>query len=186
MVLLHTPPGELGAQAAPFELTGTDGKVHRLEDYKDAKALVVMFICNHCPYVLAVEERLIRLAESLQSHNIAVVGINSNDATNYPDDSFENMCQRSAEKNYTFDYLYDDSQQVAKAYGAICTPDFFIYDGAQKLRYRGRLDDAPRHPAQVSKEELKIAAIAIAEGKPLAQDQHASMGCSIKWKPENV
>ncbi|ABK43468.1 Redoxin domain protein [Magnetococcus marinus MC-1] len=184
MVLLHTPPGELGAQAAPFELTGTDGKIHRLADYNDAKALVLMFICNHCPYVQAVEERLIRLAEYLATREIAVVAINSNDAIRYPEDRFEKMCQRAAEKRYSFDYLYDESQQVAKDYGAICTPDFFIYDAQRTLRYRGRLDDAPRNPAQVTREELKLAAIAIAEGHNV-EVQHPSMGCSIKWKSEN-
>nr|CRH04685.1 conserved protein of unknown function [Include AhpC/TSA family domain] [Candidatus Magnetococcus massalia] len=185
MVLLHTPPGELGAAAADFELTGTDGHVHRLSDYAEAPVLVVMFICNHCPYVLAVEDRLILLADSLAGHNIKVIGINSNDATNYPEDSFAKMCERAESKGYTFDYLYDEDQSVARAYGAVCTPDFFIYDAERKLRYRGRLDDAPRNPSQVTREELKSAAVAIEQGNPVAEPQNASMGCSIKWKPGN-
>ncbi|MBF0621875.1 MAG: thioredoxin family protein [Magnetococcales bacterium] len=182
MVLLHTPPGELGSPAADFNLPGVDGHNHALDDYRDASVLVVMFICNHCPYVRSVEPRLIQLAREMAPAGVRMVGINSNDPTNYPDDSFENMKKRAEEKGYTFDYLCDEDQSVARAYGAICTPDFYIYDQQRKLRYRGRLDDSPRNPLMVKSQDLKAAIQAILEGQPVAERQHSSMGCSIKWK----
>ena len=182
MVLLHTPPGELGSGAADFSLPGVDDQTHTLADYSDGKALVVMFICNHCPYVLAVETRLIQLCRDLMPKGAQFVAISSNDPTNYPDDSFESMQKRSKEQGYPFDYLFDESQSVAKAYGAVCTPDFFVFDKDQKLKYRGRLDDSPRNPTAVKNEEMRAAIEAVIEGNPVAEEQNAAMGCSIKWR----
>ncbi|MBF0614862.1 MAG: thioredoxin family protein [Magnetococcales bacterium] len=182
MVLLHSPPGELGASAPDFALLGVDGKRHTLADYQESPILVVMFICNHCPYVQAIEDRLIALAREMATKKVSFVGISSNDPTNYPEDSFVNMQARARKKGYTFDYLYDETQQTAKDYGAVCTPDFFVYDQERKLRYRGRLDDSPRNPAAVRKEELKEAILALLAGHPVSAQQNTTMGCSIKWK----
>ncbi|MBF0296368.1 MAG: thioredoxin family protein [Magnetococcales bacterium] len=182
MVLLHSPPGELGAAAPPFKLPGVDGREHTLEEYRESPVLVVMFICNHCPYVLAIEDRLIALAGALLERNVRFVGISCNDPTNYPEDSFDNMKARARKKAYPFDYLFDATQQTAREYGAVCTPDFFVYDRDRKLRYRGRLDDSPRNPAAVRKEELKEAILALLEGRPVSDRQNNTMGCSIKWK----
>ncbi|MBF0359292.1 MAG: thioredoxin family protein [Magnetococcales bacterium] len=182
MVLLHTPAGEIGAAAPDFSLMGVDGKKHSLSDYENSSVLVVMFICNHCPYVQAIESRLIALANKFSVKDVVFVGINSNDQERYPDDSLENMKIRSSEKLYPFDYLVDDSQLVAKAYGAVCTPDIYVFDRDRKLTYRGRLDDSPRNPAAVTNEDLKAAIEATLDKKPIPSPQHASMGCSIKWK----
>lgn len=182
MVLLHTPPGELGALAPDFVLPGVDGQVHSLADYRDALVLVVMFICNHCPYVQAVEQRLIDLARELAPSGVRLVGINSNDPIQYPEDSLAKMRERAQEKGYPFDYLVDASQEVARAYGAVCTPDFFGYDRERRLRYRGRLDDAPRDPKAVTQRELREAILNLLAGEPVAQIQHSAMGCSIKWR----
>ncbi|GAB0057124.1 hypothetical protein SIID45300_01445 [Candidatus Magnetaquicoccaceae bacterium FCR-1] len=182
MVLLHSPPGELGAFAPEFALPGVDGKTHTLESYQSSPVLVVMFICNHCPYVQAIEERLIVLARELQPRGVAFVGISSNDPTSYPEDSFENMRLRANKKGYPFDYLYDGNQRTARDYGAVCTPDFFVYDRERTLRYRGRLDDSPRNPAAVRREEMKEAILALLEDRAIPEPQNAAMGCSIKWK----
>ncbi|MBF0187624.1 MAG: thioredoxin family protein [Magnetococcales bacterium] len=184
MVLLHTPPGELGSTAPGFSLPGVDDRTHAFDDYRDASILVVMFICNHCPYVQSVEGRLIALATEMKSQGVRFVAINSNDPTNYPDDSFANMKSRAAEKGYPFDYLCDETQDVARAYGAVCTPDFFVYDQERKLRYRGRLDDSPRNPAAVKSQEMKAAITTLLEGGTLEGHQHSAMGCSIKWRGE--
>ena len=181
MVLLHTPPGELGAAASDFSLMGVDGRDHSLQDYEKSSVLVLMFICNHCPYVQAIESRLIHLAKSFKSTDAVFVAINSNDQLRYPDDSFKNMKSRSQEKQYPFDYLSDDTQVVAKAYGAVCTPDFFVFNKSRELCYRGRLDDSPRNPASVKNEDLKKAIQTILSGQPVEERQHASMGCSMKW-----
>lgn len=182
MVLLHTPAGELGAGAADFSLLGVDGKQHALQDYANAEVLVVMFICNHCPYVQAIETRLISLAKEFTSEEVAFVAINSNDQVRYPEDSYVNMQIRAVEKEYPFDYLADETQEVAHAYGAVCTPDFFVFDKERKLTYRGRLDDSPRNPAAVKNQDLKTAIKSTMTNDPLPSQQHSSMGCSIKWK----
>jgi peroxiredoxin len=181
MVLLHTPAGELGAKAPDFSLMGVDGKRHSLQDYEKSSVLVVMFICNHCPYVQAIESRLIHLANEMLEKNVTFIGINSNDQVRYPDDDFEHMKIRAKEKQYPFDYLTDDTQSVAKAYGAVCTPDIYVFNKARELCYRGRLDDSPRNRAAVKSEDLKKAIEAVLDDKPVSAPQHASMGCSIKW-----
>lgn len=182
MVLLHSPPGELGTIAHDFNLPGVDGNNHTLAEYQDSPVLVVMFICNHCPYVQAIEDRLISLAHELSTLKVKFVAISSNDPTNYPEDSFTNMQIKAKKKGYPFHYLFDATQQTAKAYGAVCTPDFFVYDANRKLQYRGRLDDNPRNQAAVRKQEMKEAIIAILEGRLVPHPQNAVMGCSIKWK----
>ncbi|MGN7611602.1 thioredoxin family protein [Magnetococcales bacterium HHB-1] len=182
MVLLHTPPGELGASAEDFTLPGVDGKEHTLAEYQESRVLVIMFTCNHCPYVQSVEGRLFALARELKPLGVSLVAINSNDPTSYPEDSFEKMVERAEKLGYPFDYLCDVEQDVARRYGAVCTPDFFVYDKDRKLRYRGRLDDSPRQPSAVQNQEMREAILAILEGRPVTDTQHASMGCSIKWK----
>ena len=182
MVLLHTPPGAMGMLASDFSLQGVDGNLHTLQEYSDAQVLVIMFICNHCPYVQAIETRLIVLSNELAPHHVRFVGINSNDPISYPEDNFENMKKRAAAQGYPFDYLVDESQEVARAYGAVCTPDFFVFDADRTLRYRGRLDDSPRNAAAVTKEEMKMAIQAIQAGREVPEPQHASMGCSLKWR----
>ena len=182
MVLLHAPAGELGTAAPDFSLQGVDGKSHSLQDYAQSSVLVVMFICNHCPYVKAIENRLIKLSKAFTVKDVVFVGINSNDQVRYPADSFKNMKIRAEEKQYPFEYLADESQSVAKAFGAVCTPDIFVFNKDRKLCYRGRLDDSPRNHAAVKSEDLKKAILAILTEKPVAEPQHASMGCSMKWK----
>ncbi|MBF0158675.1 MAG: thioredoxin family protein [Magnetococcales bacterium] len=182
MALLYTPAGALGDQAPDFSLPGVDGRQYALADYASHAVLVVAFICNHCPYVQAIEQRLIVLARDLAGQGAALVGINSNDVVNYPEDSFDNMQRRAKANNYPFAYLFDESQQVARAYGAVCTPDFFVYDQSRCLRYRGRLDDSPRDATRVTRQELKEAVLALLAHKAIPEPQHPSMGCSIKWK----
>lgn len=173
---------ELGTPSPDFNLPGTDGKTYSLSSFKDAKVLVVMFICNHCPYVQAVLDRLISLASSYEPADVQFVAISSNDARRYPDDSFEAMRALSEEKKFPFPYLYDESQAVAKAYDAVCTPDLYVYDVSRKLTYRGRLDDSWKDASQVERQELKAAIDATLKGTELGFEPTPSMGCSIKWK----
>lgn len=182
MALMYTPPGELGSVCPDFQLPATDGNLYQLKDFKGSKALLVMFICNHCPYVQAVEDRLIVLSRELLSLGAQVVAISSNDAVKYPADSFENMKKRSLEKKYPFPYLFDETQKVAKEFGAVCTPDFFVYDENLSLAYRGRLDDSWKNPAEVSRHELRHAILELLAGREAPMSQYPSMGCSIKWK----
>ena len=141
-----------------------------------------MFICNHCPYVQAIEDRLISLAHQLRESSVPIFAICSNDADEYPEDNFENLRKRAQEKNYPFPYLVDESQAVARSFGAVCTPDFFLYDKHHALAYRGRLDDSWRDAGRVRKQELLESVKALLEGKPAPAEQVPSMGCSIKWK----
>lgn len=176
---------ELGSEAPSFRLLGVDGKIHSLSDYQNAKALVVIFMCNHCPYVIAVQDRINQLAREYSSRGVTLIGINSNDTTRYPADSFEAMKTRAAEKKFSFDYLYDETQQVAKDYGAVCTPDPFVYEqvsGKFVLRYHGRIDDSWKEEANVKRRELALAIEAILEGRKPAEEQIPTMGCSIKWR----
>lgn len=185
MALTYTPEKpEFGQPCPDFSLpavNGTENKKYSLKDFSNGNPLVIMFICNHCPYVKAIEDRLIQLGADLDKQDINVVAICSNNDTKYPDDSFENLQKRAQEKNYTFIYLHDESQDVAKKFGAVCTPDYFMYDGQLKLQYRGRLDDNWKEADKVTKRELYDAAIALKVRRPL-QQQTPSMGCSIKWK----
>lgn len=185
MALTYTPPGELGSLCPSFALPGTDGKTYTLDSFAGTKALLIMFICNHCPYVQAVEDRLIHLSHELLALTAKVVAISSNDGVKYPADSFERMRFRAEEKRYPFPYLYDESQEVAKKFGAVCTPDFFVYDKNLTLRYRGRLDDSWKDPKNVTKHELRHAMFELLQDRPAPMTQYPSMGCSIKWKSLN-
>jgi peroxiredoxin len=182
MALTYSTQIALGTPAPAFDLPGVDGAHATLDSFKGARALVVMFICNHCPYVKAVNARLVALAADYAPRGVAFVAISSNDAARYPDDSFEKMQQTAREEGYTFPYLYDESQEVAQAYGAVCTPDFFVYDATQRLAYRGRLDDNWKDEAAITRRDLRAALDAILAGEQPGDEQVPSMGCSIKWR----
>jgi peroxiredoxin len=176
----------LGSQAPDFRLPDTDGKTVSLNDFKDAPALLVIFLCNHCPYVKHVRHGLAALAREYQAKGVAVVGISANDVSTHPDDSPENMAREKAEVGYTFPYLYDESQEVAKAYQAACTPDFFVFDRDRKLVYRGQMDGSrPGNDVPVTGKDLRAALDAVLAGQPVSQDQKPSLGCNIKWKAGN-
>jgi len=182
MALLNSEKIRLGQPVKNFNLPSVDGKTYTLESFKGSPVLVVMFICNHCPYVKAVEDRLIRLNAEYVKKGVQFVGICSNDYTDYPDDSPQNLFQRWAEKKYGFPYLIDTEQSVARAFGAVCTPDIFVYDSGRKLVYHGRIDDSWKEPSQVERHELREALDALLAGTKPEVSQHPSMGCSIKWK----
>jgi peroxiredoxin len=174
----------LGTTAPGFKLPDTDGSLVSLDDFKTAPALLVIFLCNHCPYVKHVRHELARLGKAYQQKGVAVVGINANDVANYPEDSPERMAAEKAEVGYTFPYLYDETQQVALAYKAACTPDFYVFDKDQKLAYRGQLDGSrPGNPIPVTGKDLRAALDAVLAGEPVSGDQRPSIGCNIKWKP---
>ncbi len=176
----------LGTQALNFRLPDTEGKVVALDDFRDAPALLVVFLCNHCPYVKHIRQELARLAKDYQRRGVAVVGINSNDAAGYPDDRPEMMVKEKAEIGYTFPYLYDESQEVAKAYQAACTPDFYVFDRERKLVYRGQMDGSrPGNTIPVTGQDLRSALDAVLAGRPVSPEQRPSLGCNIKWKPGN-
>lgn len=182
MALVHTPLAELGQNCPDFTLPGTDGRTYSRRDFSGSSALLVMFICNHCPYVQAIEDRLIALGHHFAASPVRIIAISSNDADRYPADSFDKMKERATEKRYPFPYLYDESQDVAEAFGAVCTPDFFLYDSEMKLAYRGRLDDSWKDASLVQHEELKAAITALVQGQRPSLEQKPSMGCSMKWK----
>lgn len=182
MALTFTPEPELGSLCPEFELPGVDGRTWSRADFKNAQALLVMFLCNHCPYVKAVEQRLIDLGNEMKQKDVQLVAICSNDSSAYPEDSFEKLRERSKEKNYPFPYLVDESQEIAKKFGAVCTPDFFLYGPKHELVYRGRLDDSWKDPSQVKRQDLRDAIFAILKKTPAQTEQRPSMGCSIKWK----
>jgi peroxiredoxin len=183
MVSLETPVCEFGQPAVNFSLRGTDGKLWTLPQCRGEKGLLVMFICNHCPYVKAVRERLVRDTRELLTYDIKSVAIMSNDPTDYPEDSFENMKKVAAQFEFPFPYLIDETQEIAKAYGAVCTPDFFGYNANLELQYRGRLDASGKQPAPPdTRRELFEAMRQVAEMGRGPAEQIPSMGCSIKWR----
>jgi len=185
MVSLQTPVCDFGKPAVDFALPGTDGKVWTLEDCRGEKGLLVMFICNHCPYVKAVLDRLVRDTRELRELGVNSVAIMSNDPHQYEEDSFENMQKIAREKDFPFPYLLDSTQEVAKAYGAVCTPDFFGYNADLKLQYRGRLDASRKEAApEDARRDLFEAMKQVAETGKGPEDQIPSMGCSIKWLGE--
>jgi peroxiredoxin len=180
---IETPVCDFGQPAVDFSLPGVDGRSWTLADCAGEKGLLVMFICNHCPYVKAVRERLIRDANDLKALGIGVVAINSNNAEQYPDDSFAAMQQVAGQYGYPFPYLYDEDQQVARAYDAVCTPDFFGYNADLQLQYRGRLDASRKETApEGTRRDLFEAMRQVAETGRGPAEQIPSMGCSIKWK----
>ena len=183
MVSLHTPVCDFGRLAPDFNLPGVDGRRWTRDDCKGDQGLLVMFICNHCPYVKAVIDRIIRDARDLAPLGIHCVAILSNDPSDYPEDSFENMRRLAQELDFPFPYLLDETQEVAKAYGAVCTPDFFGYNGDLKLQYRGRLDESRKEAAPAGvRRDLFEAMKAVAASGEGPRDQIPSMGCSIKWR----
>ena len=173
----------LGTLAPDFSLPNVDGRRLSLADFEGAPALLVMFLCNHCPYVKHIAPSLANFAKEYRQKGVAIVGINSNDATAYPDDSPEKMGLEVSERGYTFPYLYDESQEVAKAYHAACTPDFFVFDKQQRLVYRGQFDASrPNSGRPVTGEDLRRALDAVLAGTSVPEDQKPSLGCNIKWK----
>ncbi len=177
------PVCDFGWKAPDFTLPGTDGKVYTLGDIRGPNGTLIMFICNHCPYVLAVLDRIIRDARDLQALGIGVAAISSNDVLSYPQDSFDNMKRMARERGLPFPYLYDESQDVARAYDAVCTPDFFGFNAADELQYRGRLDESRKEAAAPDvRRDLYEAMRQVAETGRGPVDQIPSMGCSIKWK----
>ena len=182
-----TPPVcDFGVPAPDFELIGTDGRRYRRDAVMGSNGLVVMFICNHCPFVKAVLDKIVRDAAGLKGHGIGSVAISSNDPTDYPEDSFENMKALAARRHFPFPYLWDETQEVAKAYTAACTPDFFLFDADRALAYRGQLDDSrPSNGLPVTGKDLRAAIEAVLSGEPVSDDQRASIGCSIKWRAGN-
>ena len=178
---------ELGTRAPDFSLPDTDGRLVSLADYRDAPALLVMFICNHCPYVQHVRHELARVGKDYLGRGVAMVAINSNDVRADPDDRPERMKEEKELVGYPFPYLFDESQEVAKAYGAACTPDFYVFDRERRLQYRGQLDDSrPGNRIPVTGKDLRAALDAVLAGRPVSAEQQPSIGCNIKWKPGNA
>ncbi len=174
----------LGSEAPDFSLPNVDGKTVSLSDFREAPALLVVFMCNHCPFVKHIAAELARLGRDYQARGVAMVGINSNDASQYPEDSPREMQREAQERGYTFPYLYDgDRQTVAHAYRAACTPDFFLFDRARKLVYRGQFDASrPGNGIPVTGQDLRAALDLLLSGQPVPVDQRPSIGCNIKWK----
>jgi peroxiredoxin len=186
MVAVNSTMLPLGTKAPDFRLADTSRKTVSLADFKSAPGLVVVFMCNHCPYVKHIRGGLAQLARDYSSRGVAVVGINSNDVDNYPGDSPEKMAEEAKAAGYIFPYLYDGTQAVAKAYRAACTPDFYLFDQEQRLAYRGQLDDSrPGSNVPVTGKDLRAAIDAVLAGKPVSANQKPSIGCNIKWKPGN-
>ncbi len=172
----------LGSPAVDFQLKAVDGKTYALKSFADKKALVVVFSCNHCPYVQAYETRMVQLQHDYLPKGVSLVAINSNDETGYPEDSFPNMVKRSRERNFNFPYLRDETQEIARKYGAICTPHTFAFDQKRVLQYKGRIDDNWRNPDDVKTRDLRNALDAIIDGKKPSVQETRPYGCSIKWK----
>jgi peroxiredoxin len=185
MARTETPVCEFGRQAIEFSLPDTEGSVQTPDSCRGENGLLVMFICNHCPYVKAIRERLVRDTRELNEYGIGSVGIMSNDTAMYPEDSLENMRRIAVEFEFPFPYLFDESQETAKAYGAVCTPDFFGFNKDLELQYRGRLDASGMSPAPVgARRELFEAMKQIARTGKGPNEQIPSIGCSIKWKAD--
>jgi peroxiredoxin len=182
MALLESIMVPLGTVAHNFSLYGIDGKTYSLKSFLEKKIIVIIFMCNHCPYVRAVLKRIIDLQNEFLACGVQFIGINPNDATRYPDDSLENMKSIAKEYNFSFPYLVDPTQETANLYNAVCTPDLYVYGKDRRLTYRGRIDDNWKHPKKVTQQDLKLALESILTGKLVANEQIPSMGCSIKWK----
>jgi len=186
MVKTASTMSPLGVEAPDFSLPDATGKLVSLADFADAPALLVVFLCNHCPYVKHIADGLAALACAYQHRGVAVVGINSNDAEAFPEDTPEKMADEAKRRGYTFPYLFDATQSAAKAYRAACTPDFFVFDRRRKLVYRGQMDGSrPGNSVPVTGDDLRAALDAVLSGHTVASDQRASLGCNIKWRPGN-
>ncbi len=187
MVAVNSTMLALGTTAPSFQLPDTNGNTISLESFDGAKAYVVMFICNHCPYVKMLRREIAHIACEYRDRGVVFVAINSNDIGNYPDDSLDNMKREVDEQQYSFPYCLDETQEVAKAYRASCTPDFYVFDNHRQLAYRGQFDDArPGNGATVTGADLRTALDAVLDGDEIPDDvQKPSVGCNIKWKPGN-
>ncbi len=187
MTAVNSTMLDLGTKAPPFRLPSATGGIFSLDNFSSAKGLLVMFICNHCPYVKHIRGVLVDLVKEYQIKGIEVVAINANDWDAYPDDCPDAMTEEVRQQGYTFPYLYDETQEVAKAYRAACTPDFFIFNPDRKLIYRGQMDDSrPGNKIPVTGNDLKAAMDGLLEGRDIAEEsQKPSMGCNIKWRPGN-
>jgi len=184
MVSLQPPICEFGLKARDFDLIGVDGNRYNLANSRGSNGLLVMFICNHCPYVKSIRDRIIRDAAELRGSGVNSIAIMSNDPADYVEDSFENMALVSKQYGYPFPYVWDETQQVAKDYGAVCTPDFFGFNANLELQYRGRLDASRKEAVVDAPRDLFDAMMQVAQTEKGPQEQIASMGCSIKWKSE--
>ena len=186
MALTPSTMLKLGTPAPDFRLPDTEGRMLSLKDFDDADAILIVFMCNHCPYVKHIRPALAAFAREYQPKGLAVIGINANDAEKYADDSPEKMVDEVANAGYTFPYLFDESQDTAKAYHAACTPDFFLFDKDRKLVYRGQFDDSrPGNNIPLSGRDIRTAVNAVLAGKDVSTEQHPSIGCNIKWKAGN-
>jgi peroxiredoxin len=186
MVKTASTMKKLGTPAPDFRLLNVDGRMVGLHDFDEKPALLVIFMCNHCPFVKHVADGLTQLAMDYMPRGVAIIGINSNDTATHPNDSPEQMVHEAEQRGYPFPYLYDETQEVAKAFGAACTPDFFLYDKARKLVYRGQLDGSrPGNNVPVTGADLRAALDAVLAGKALPEKQTPSIGCNIKWRSGN-
>lgn len=186
MALTPSTMLELGTPAPEFQLPDPKGNLVSLCDFRDAPALLVAFLCNHCPYVQHIREGLARFAREVREQGVAMVGINANDARSHPEDSPARMAEEVERFGYVFPYLYDESQGVAKAYRAACTPEFYLFDRERRLVYRGQFDGSrPGNPVPVTGDDLRAAVAALLAGRPLPEEQRPSVGCNIKWRPGN-
>ena len=190
MAVTYSQMIELGMEAPAFDLPAANPDVddagdatRSLGDYDEAEALVVVFTCNHCPYAKHVEEALIAMADAYAERGVQFIAICSNDAERYPSDSFESMARRAQARDYSFPYLRDDTQEVARAYGAVCTPDFFVFDEDRRLVYRGRFDETRPNQGEAHGSDLRAALDQLLDEGEVTADQHPSMGCNIKWLP---
>ncbi len=175
---------QIGAKAPDFSLPGTDGKTHTLASFADKKVLVVAISCNHCPYVQATEDRMMAFQRDYGPKGVQLVAINPNDVAAYPEDSFKGMKDRAEARGFNFVYLRDESQNVSKSFGAVCTPEFFVFDKDRTLTYHGRIDDGYKEAAKAKKHDLRDAADAALAGKAVSEPVTMAMGCSIKWKSQ--
>jgi peroxiredoxin len=186
MVMTASTMLPLGTEAPDFTLPDAEGSRVSLRDFDDARALVVVFMCNHCPFVKHVIDGFVKLVKEYQPRGVAFIGINANDVSEFPADGPEQMARFAGEKGFTFPYLYDETQDAAKAYRAACTPDFFVFDENRRLAYRGQMDDSrPGSQVAVTGADLRAALDAVLGGEPVPEEQKPSMGCNIKWKAGN-
>jgi len=185
MALTYSEQSWIGQKAPEFSLIGVDGKKTSLSQFKDKKAVLVIFMCNHCPYVIAVRDRINQIAKDYAAQGVEVIGINSNNAEKYPEDSFEKMKEYAQKYGFVFPYLFDESQEVARAYQAVCTPDPYLLEnvnGEFILRYQGRIDDSWQDASKITRHDLREAIDALLAKSNISKKQTPSMGCSIKWK----
>lgn len=174
--------GKIGTGIIDFNLKGIDGKIYSADSFKDCETLVIIFICNHCPYVKAVMDRLVEFQKKYKDKGVCLSGINPNDPAEYPEDSFENMKLFAEKYKMNFPYLVDETQETARSFDAVCTPDIYVYDKNRILKYRGRLDDSWKDKSMVVHKDLEKAVDLVIVGKEINFPQIPSMGCSIKWK----